>query len=85
MELNNIDQNISTEGGAPHFRASIVLYACSWLFFIFQTISADAVWTWSWRILSAISLILIIYINWNKAMEIFKSKRSKEGHAPKDK
>jgi energy-coupling factor transporter transmembrane protein EcfT len=77
MELNNIDHNISSEGGMPHFRASIVLYICSWVFFVFQTMSADAVWTWSWRALSAISLILIIYINWNKALEIFKSKKKK--------
>jgi energy-coupling factor transporter transmembrane protein EcfT len=77
MELNNIDHNISPEGGMPHFRTSIVLYLCSWIFFVFQTITADVVWTWSWRALSAISLILIIYINWNKALEIFKSKKKK--------
>ena len=72
MDLNHdIDSTVDT----PSLRLSIALYACSWLFFIFQSWSADAVWTWSWRALSAISLILIIYINWNKAMEIFKNKK----------
>lgn len=74
MDLNHdIDSTVDT----PSLRLSIALYACSWLFFIFQSWSADAVWTWSWRALSAISLILIIYINWNKALEIFKSKKKK--------
>ena len=74
MELNNIDHNISSEG-MPHFRASIVLYACAWLFFWLQTLSADTIWTWTWRGLSLISLILIIYINWNKAVDIFRGNK----------
>ena len=74
MDFNHdIDSTVDT----PSLRLSIALYACSWLFFIFQSWSADAVWTWSWRALSAVSLILIIYINWNKAMEIFKKKNKK--------
>jgi len=76
MELNDINNN-SSSTGAPHFTASIMLYICSWVFFIFQTISADTVWTWTWRALSAISLILIIYINWNKALDIFRNKKKK--------
>ena len=72
MDLNHdIDSTVDT----PSLRLSIALYACSWLFFIFQSWSADAVWTWAWRALSAISLILIIYINWNKVKEIFKNKK----------
>ena len=77
MDFNHIDHNHTTPDGAPTFKLSIALYACSWLFFIFQTWSADALWTWTWRALSAISLILIIYINWNKALDIFKDKKKK--------
>jgi len=76
MDLNSIDHHTaSSPDGTLTFKASIVLYICSWMFFIFQTISADAIWTWTWRALSAISLILIIYINWNKALDIFKNKK----------
>lgn len=71
MDLNNIDHN-SASTDAPTFRASIILYISSVVFYIFQTMDMDAVWTWVWRGLSLISLILIIYINWNKAIEIFK-------------
>ena len=76
MELNHdIDNTVDT----PSLRLSIVLYACSWLFFIFQSWSPDAIWTWGFRALSAISLLLIIYINWAKAKEIFKNKKKKHG------
>jgi hypothetical protein len=76
MELNNIDH--SSSDGAPTFRASIILYISSVVFYIFQTMDLNIVWTWVWRALSLISLILIIYINWNKALEIFKSKKKKD-------
>jgi len=76
MDLNHIDH--SSSDGAPTFRASIILYISSVVFYIFQTMDLDAVWTWVWRGLSLISLILIIYINWNKAIEIFKKKKTKK-------
>lgn len=75
MDLNHHIDDTTVD--SPSLRLSIALYACSWLFFIFQSWSADAVWTWVWRGLSAVSLILIIYINWNKAVEIFKNKKKK--------
>ncbi len=81
MDLNTIDHHTSSPE-APTFRTSMILYVCSIVFYIFQTMDLDLVWTWVWRGLSLISLILIIYINWNKALEIFKGKSSKE---PKDK
>ena len=76
MDLNTIDHSNSPEG-APTFRASIILYISSVVFYLFQTMSIDLLWTWVWRGLSLISLILIIYINWNKAIEIFKNKKKK--------
>lgn len=62
--------------GAPA-KLSIALYVCSWLFLWLETLSADVIWTWTFRILSGISLLLIIYINWNKAIDIFRTKKKK--------
>jgi len=77
MDLNTLDQHTSTSPEAPNFRASVILYISSIVFYIFQTMDLDLFWTWTWRGLSLVSLILIIYINWNKALEIFKSKKNK--------
>jgi len=76
MDLNTIDHNTSSPE-APTFRTSLILYVCSIMFYIFQTMDLDLVWTWVWRGLSLLSLILIIYINWNKALEIFQNKKKK--------
>jgi energy-coupling factor transporter transmembrane protein EcfT len=76
MELNPIDHP-DTPTGHSQVVPSIILYICSWLFIGLADASADDIWKWSWRTLSGISLLLIIYINWNKAKEIFKSKKSK--------
>lgn len=73
METGNLHD--SSHHGPGQFVPSIILYICSWLFIYLGTLSADTIWTWTFRGLSAISLILIIYINWNKAMEIFKGKK----------
>jgi hypothetical protein len=76
METGNLhDTSIDHSPGS--FKASIILYVCAWIFAWFETLSADVIWTWVWRTLSAISLILIIYINWNKALEIFRGKKEK--------
>lgn len=64
-----------------HTVLDVALYSLAWLFVFISELSADDVWKWSWRIASAISLALIIYINWNKALEIFKAKRNKDGNS----
>jgi hypothetical protein len=74
MELNHIDD---TTTDTPSWRLSMILYLCSWVFFIVQSWTADVIWTWTFRGLSGVSLLLIIYINWNKAMEIFRGKNKK--------
>lgn len=53
---------------------SAILYALSWLLNIIAEISIELAWTWFWRILSAVSLSLLMYINWDKAKEIYKKK-----------
>ena len=79
MELNNIDHNsYGNPDGGPIFRNSVILYVFSWVCFYLQVVTADTLWTWAWRILSAISLLLIIYINWNKAVNIFKNNKRKK-------
>jgi hypothetical protein len=72
METGNLHD---AHHGSGTFVPSIILYTCSWLFIYLETLSPDAIWTWAFRALSAISLLLIIYINWAKAKEIFKSKK----------
>jgi hypothetical protein len=71
--------------GLPQAIPSIALYICSWLFIYLETLTVEAVWTWTFRALSGISLLLIIYINWSKAKEIFKGKRPKENQSPNSK
>lgn len=67
--------HVTPHSGALTLRLSIILYASSYLFYLFQSLSADLIWTWVWRGLSLISLLLIIYINWNKAGDILKNKK----------
>lgn len=69
--------NDSSNTGIGHPATSAILYVLSWLFVYFQAVSADEIWTWIWRGLSLVSLLLIIYINWDKAMTIFKSNKTK--------
>lgn len=75
MNLPDINSNDSSNSIVVNPIASIILYALSWLFIYFQSISADFIWTWTWKALSAISLIFIIYINWHKVIEIRNNKK----------
>lgn len=82
MELHDVHTNSTSNHstGIGHPVASIILYAMSWLFMYFETLTADQIWTWVWRGLSLISLLLIIFINWHKVVEIRnKKKQSGEG------
>lgn len=78
MELGQLDNTPHHDTSTGHLSGllSLVLYAFSWIAFWLQANTADMIWTWIWRGLSLISLILIIYINWNKAKEIFTGKKN---------
>lgn len=80
MEIHDVQPNSTNHhgSGVTHPVASIILYALSWLFIYLETLSMDLIWTWIWRSLSLISLLLIIYINWNKAIDIFRNKKNIE-------
>lgn len=54
---------------------TFLLLICGGFFHFIQTATADTLYIWAFRALTIISLSLVIYINWNKALEIFKSKR----------
>ncbi len=69
------DNSDTTSLGHP--ATSVVLYILSWLFFLLDSFTADEIWTWIWRILSLVSLLLIIFINGSKVKEIIKTKRTK--------
>lgn len=43
---------------------------CVGVFTLVEESSADQIYTWIFRVLSLFSLILIIIINWNKAMKV---------------
>lgn len=75
-EMPPVDDN-SNNTAIGHPATSAILYVLSWLFVYFQSVSADEIWTWVWRGLSLISLLLIIYINWDKAVIIFKARKVK--------
>lgn len=49
------------------------------IFVFLSECSADQIWTWSFRVLSAICTALAIYVNWDKAKEVFNKKRRKNG------
>ncbi len=75
-DMHQATDNSESSSLGGHPAVSFILYALSWLFMYFQSISADEIWTWVWRGLSLLSLLLIIYINWSKAGEIFRAKNS---------
>lgn len=56
---------------------STIMYVLAWVFNLVSELSPEIVWIWTWRGLSLLSLLLIIYINWNKACDILKKKKVK--------
>lgn len=66
---------------------NLILFVLTGLFHGLQAFSPDDIYTWTFRILTLISLSLVIYINWDKAVQVFKTKHNKNdksGKAPAD-
>lgn len=76
----HIDVTDTHTSGAWHSHPilGLILVVCSGLFAWFQSLTIDEVWQWSWRILALLSAIPAIYINWNKALDIYKNKKQKQ-------
>lgn len=48
-------------------------------FYLLENASADEIYTWTFRTLTLISLVLMIIINWKKAWNILFPKRKNHG------
>lgn len=59
----------------PHFMINAFLFLLGFTFDFLQAVTADEAYKWVWRFLSLVSLGLIIYINANKAKDIFKKRK----------
>lgn len=57
-----------------HSVLNTILLLFTGLFTMLERASAEEIYTWTFRFLSLISLILIIIINWKKAMQILFKK-----------
>lgn len=75
MELNNHDTH--TTGGVGFF-ANMALLLLTGLLHWAQYITADSVYTWVFRGLSLLSVCIVIYINWPKAVEQYKKRKTKK-------
>lgn len=70
-----IDSHIDNHQAHSNLYLNIILIVYVGLFDLIQSLSADIFYVWLFRTLSVISLLIIIYINGNKALEIFKKKK----------
>ena len=55
-----------TNTGGGHGTINTILFGLAGVFSIIQQSSADQIYTWTFRGLSLVSILLIIIINWNK-------------------
>lgn len=62
----------------PANKLSFILAIFTGAFSILEHLTVDNIYVWTFRILSAISVVLIIYINFNKALEIHRAKKQKK-------
>lgn len=53
---------------------TVIVFSFGWICDLMQCISAEAIYTWTFRILSLISIGLVIIINWRKAKEALRKK-----------
>jgi len=75
MDLHTHDSDLNI---SPSNRASIILFFCAFVFNWLQGISADLVFIWFFRVLSTVSILLIIVLNAIKLNEWYKTKKSKQ-------
>ena len=68
-----------TERTQDHPLLSVFLLLFGWVVNTFAELSGEVIWIWIFRAVSLISLVLIILINWRKALselrEILKIKK----------
>lgn len=79
----NLDMDIDSShlhsSGPSNFK-NLILLSLAALFNITQHITADSIYTWLFRILSLISLIIVIYINLHKAKDFYKRNKKPRKH-----
>lgn len=79
MEISHTTTGGHNNGDFHHIMIDSALLLASGIFELLSKQSADDVYKWFFRALSCISLALVIYINWSKAVKIFNNKRNKDG------
>lgn len=62
------------DSGTSNF-LSAILWITAGFFEIMQTITIESAYVWLFRLLSLISVILVIIINWPKAKAILRSNK----------
>ncbi len=73
MEINHTTGG-HNQGSSHHIMIDTALLLASGIFEALSNASADDVYKWFFRVLSTLSLGLVIYINWEKAKKIFRQK-----------
>ena len=69
----------------PSGQHNFILFLIAGLFKIGEELSADSIYQWIFRILSLISVMIVIYINWDKAKQTYlKKKQLKKNKHGKD-
>ncbi|MBA4166280.1 MAG: hypothetical protein H0X41_01805 [Chitinophagaceae bacterium] len=71
--------NIETlpHGNTPPTWLNFILLGTAAAFNFLQRGAADLGYEWTFRFLSLVSLLIVIYINFNKAKNIFKNRKKK--------
>lgn len=54
---------------------SFILYCLIGMFEVMQSITIESAYTWFFRVLSTISVVMVIIINWPKVMAVLRKKR----------
>jgi bacteriorhodopsin len=57
---------------------SLTAFFFAFIFNLAQDLSVDDVYKWLFRALSLVSLLLVVYINWNKARDRWRKNKSDE-------
>lgn len=79
MAILHIEQP-NTPAGAPSSYMNLILIVLAVVSDWAQNSTAEVLYIWTWRGLSLISLILLIYLNLHKVIDTHKGKKqSKDG------
>lgn len=76
----NLDhQTPEGDGSTPHLLfITAMLWTVSGFFHVLASFTIDDIYTWVYRILSVILVCLGLYINWPKAVDQWKKRKSKK-------